>query len=62
MKLVRFGGRDAERSGMIDAAGAIRDLYGHISAITADNFTGDFLRPPCHHRILSLPKVRGEHY
>lgn len=42
MKLVRFGERDAEKPGLIDAGGAIRDLSGHISDITADSFTSDF--------------------
>ncbi|TDI55370.1 MAG: FAA hydrolase family protein [Alphaproteobacteria bacterium] len=42
MKLVRFGERDAEKPGLIDAGGAIRDLSGHISDISADSFTSDF--------------------
>ncbi len=42
MKLVRFGVPDAERPGMVDADGTIRDLSGHISDITADSFTSDF--------------------
>ncbi len=42
MKLVRFGERDSEKPGMIDAGGTIRDLSAHISDITADSFTSDF--------------------
>ncbi len=42
MKLVRFGERDAEKPGMVDANGAIRDLSSHISDITTDSFSDDF--------------------
>lgn len=31
MKLCRFGARGAERPGMIDAAGRLRDLSGHVT-------------------------------
>ena len=34
MKLVRYGERGAERPGLIDAAGALRDLSGEIEDIT----------------------------
>ncbi len=34
MKLVRYGKRGAEKPGMIDSAGKVRDLSAHISDIT----------------------------
>lgn len=33
MKLVRYGARGAEKPGLIDAAGALRDLSGHVPDI-----------------------------
>ena len=36
MKLVRFGAPGAEKPGLVDAKGTIRDLSGHIADITGD--------------------------
>ena len=36
MKLVRFGAPGAERPGVIDAQGAVRDLSAHVTDITGD--------------------------
>ena len=36
MKLVRFGAAGAEKPGLVDAAGTIRDLSGHIKDITGE--------------------------
>ncbi len=36
MKLVRYGERGAEKPGMIDATGALRDLSGHVADIAGD--------------------------
>ena len=36
MKLVRYGNRGSEKPGLVDAAGTIRDLSGHIADITGD--------------------------
>jgi 2,4-didehydro-3-deoxy-L-rhamnonate hydrolase len=36
MKLVRFGAPGAERPGLIDAQGAVRDLSAHVPDITGD--------------------------
>lgn len=36
MKLVRFGAPGAEKPGLIDAQGAIRDLSAHVKDITGD--------------------------
>ena len=60
MKLVRFGDMGAERPGMMDAAGVLRDLSGHVddvSGATLDDATLDRLRAidPA-----SLPEVPGD--
>jgi len=47
MKLVRFGAPGAEKPGLVDAQGAVRDLSGHVKDIT-----GDMLSPA------SLDKLR----
>lgn len=36
MKLVRFGAAGAEKPGLVDASGVIRDLSGHIKDITGE--------------------------
>ena len=36
MKLVRFGPAGAEKPGLVDATGAIRDLSGHVKDINGD--------------------------
>ncbi len=48
MKLVRFGAPGAEKPGLVDAQGAVRDLSAHVQDIT-----GDTLSPA------SLDKLRG---
>jgi 2,4-diketo-3-deoxy-L-fuconate hydrolase len=48
MKLVRFGAPGAEKPGLVDAQGAVRDLSAHVKDIT-----GDTLSPA------SLEKLRG---
>ena len=40
MKLVRYGETGAERPGMIDPTGVLRDLSGHVTDIDA-NMLGD---------------------
>ena len=39
MKLVRFGAAGAEKPGLVDATGAIRDLSGHVKDITGDTLS-----------------------
>ena len=36
MKLVRFGAAGAEKPGLVDATGTVRDLSGHIADITGE--------------------------
>jgi 2,4-didehydro-3-deoxy-L-rhamnonate hydrolase len=39
MKLVRFGAVGAEKPGLVDAAGTLRDLSAHIADITGDTLS-----------------------
>ena len=39
MKLVRFGAFGAEKPGMVDAAGVIRDLSQHVKDITGETLS-----------------------
>jgi 2,4-didehydro-3-deoxy-L-rhamnonate hydrolase len=39
MKLVRFGGPGAERPGLVDAQGVIRDLSAHVTDITGETLS-----------------------
>ena len=48
MKLVRFGAPGAEKPGLVDGQGAVRDLSAHVKDIT-----GDVLGPA------SLDKLRA---
>ncbi|MEE8445211.1 MAG: 2-hydroxyhepta-2,4-diene-1,7-dioate isomerase, partial [Alphaproteobacteria bacterium] len=59
MKLVRYGEAGAERPGLVDAEGTLRDLSGEIADITPA-----VLAPEALDRLrgldpLSLPKVAG---
>jgi 2-keto-4-pentenoate hydratase/2-oxohepta-3-ene-1,7-dioic acid hydratase in catechol pathway len=59
MKLVRYGAHRAEKPGLIDAAGGVRDLSGFI-----DDIAGDSLLPECLDRLRKLdperlPQVKG---
>ena len=59
MKLLRYGAPGAEKPGMLDAAGEIRDLSDHVADITGavlDDASLDNLRAldPA-----SLPKVES---
>lgn len=49
MKLVRFGAVGAERPGLVDAAGAVRDLSAHVP-----DFVGDALGPATLERLRAL--------
>jgi 2-keto-4-pentenoate hydratase/2-oxohepta-3-ene-1,7-dioic acid hydratase in catechol pathway len=49
MKLVRFGAPGAERPGLVDAQGAVRDLSAHVSDIT-----GETLAPATLDRLRKL--------
>ena len=49
MKLVRFGANGAEKPGIVDAQGNIRDLSGHVS-----DFSGTYLDPAALAKLKSI--------
>lgn len=57
MKLVRFGEAGAERPGVLDAEGAIRDLSGVVPDIAGDVLTKEGLDHIRRHDPASLPKA-----
>jgi len=59
MKLVRYGRAGAEKPGVIDAAGAVRDLSRVVDDITADVLSPAGLKRLRGVRVERLPLVRG---
>jgi 2-keto-4-pentenoate hydratase/2-oxohepta-3-ene-1,7-dioic acid hydratase in catechol pathway len=57
MKLIRWGAKGGEKPGLVDAAGALRDLSGHVSEITPDLLSPDGLKRLAGIDAASLPKV-----
>lgn len=57
MKLCRFGPRNAEKPGIIDGDGRIRDLSGHVDDITSDVLGADGLARLAAIDVSSLPLV-----
>src|SRR5690606_11104780 len=55
MKLVRFGAAGAEKPGLIDADGKVRDLSGVVSDIAGDVLGRDGLARLKAHDTASLP-------
>jgi 2-keto-4-pentenoate hydratase/2-oxohepta-3-ene-1,7-dioic acid hydratase in catechol pathway len=59
MKLLRYGPSGAERPGLCDAAGRIRDLSDHLSDLTVDNLTPTALATLRALVVEELPIVEG---
>ena len=59
MKLLRYGPAGQEKPGILDAAGAIRDLSGVIPDITGDVLSPAALAKIAALDVNSLPKVTG---
>jgi 2,4-diketo-3-deoxy-L-fuconate hydrolase len=59
MKLVRYGRAGAEKPGMIDAAGGVRDLSRVVKDITADALSPAGLRRLRALKVERLPLARG---
>ncbi|MEG1114555.1 MAG: 2-hydroxyhepta-2,4-diene-1,7-dioate isomerase, partial [Janthinobacterium sp.] len=57
MKLMRYGPKGAEKPGLIDAHGAVRDLSGVLSDITGATLGKDGLATLAAVDIDSLPVV-----
>ena len=60
MKLLRYGPAGAEKPGLMDATGTIRDLSGHVADITPAELSPDNLRRLASIDPVSLPKVEGQ--
>ena len=60
MKLVRYGEAGAEKPGLIDAAGVLRDLSGEIADITPDVLAPDALDRLRALDAGALPQVPGD--
>ncbi|MFP1630802.1 fumarylacetoacetate hydrolase family protein [Zhengella sp. ZM62] len=59
MKLVRYGNPGAEKPGLIDAEGALRDLSAHVADITGATISDESLARLAALDTASLPKVEG---
>jgi 2-keto-4-pentenoate hydratase/2-oxohepta-3-ene-1,7-dioic acid hydratase in catechol pathway len=59
MKLLRYGAKGAERPGLLDASGKIRDLSEHVTDIAADALTPDSLQRLAALDPQTLPLVDG---
>ncbi|MCP4182096.1 MAG: fumarylacetoacetate hydrolase family protein [Hyphomicrobiales bacterium] len=59
MKLLRYGPKGAEKPGIIDATGKIRDLSNHIDDVCGDSLSPDSLREIADIDITTLPAVEG---
>src|SRR6476620_777303 len=59
MKLLRYGNPGAEKPGLLDSNGAIRDLSGVVSDIAGDTLLPDSLAKLRTLDPASLPKVNG---
>jgi 2-keto-4-pentenoate hydratase/2-oxohepta-3-ene-1,7-dioic acid hydratase in catechol pathway len=60
MKLVRYGRPGAEKPGLIDADGTLRDLSEVVEDVTADVLTGAGLKRLRGVKTAKLPVVRGK--
>ena len=60
MKLVRFGSREDERPGLLDAQGKIRDLSGVVSDIDGQVLSPSVLQELAALNIESLPAASGQ--
>ena len=59
MKLLRYGPAGAEKPGLLDAEGAIRDLSGVVGDISGSVLTPDGLKKLAAIDVNTLPKVAG---
>jgi 2,4-didehydro-3-deoxy-L-rhamnonate hydrolase len=60
MKLVRYGKAGAEKPGLVDAEGALRDLSGVVADIAGDVLSPKSLARLAKIKVETLPKVRGK--
>lgn len=60
MKLLRFGPSGAEKPGILDASGTIRDLSGHVDDVAGSTLTPESLDALRRINPETLPVVTGE--
>src|ERR1700759_708788 len=60
MKLVRYGNKGAERPGLVDKSGQLRDLSGHIKDLDGAAYSPDSLKKLAAIDTASLPAVSGK--
>ena len=59
MKLLRYGPKGAEKPGLLDANGQIRDLSGHVADLTGDVLSPEGLKTLAAIDPATLPLVEG---
>ncbi len=57
MKLIRWGAKGAEKPGLVDQGGGVRDLSGHVAEITPDLLSPEGLKPLSAIDAVGLPKI-----
>ncbi|WP_407148866.1 fumarylacetoacetate hydrolase family protein [Bradyrhizobium sp. ORS 86] len=60
MKLVRYGEKGAEKPGLIDKSGQLRDLSAHLKDLTGDAYAPEQLKKLAGLDPASLPAVSGK--
>ena len=60
MKLVRYGEKGAEKPGLIDKSGQLRDLSAHLKDLTGDAYAPESLKKLAALDPASLPAVSGK--
>jgi len=60
MKLVRYGNKGAEKPGLVDKSGQLRDLSGHIKDLDGEAYSPASLKKLAEIDPASLPAVSGK--
>lgn len=60
MKLVRYGEKGAEKPGLIDKSGQLRDLSAHVKDLTGEAYSPESLKKLAAIDPASLPAVSGK--
>ena len=60
MKLVRYGAQGAEKPGLIDKSGQLRDLSAHVKDLNGAAYAPDSLKKLAAIDAASLPAVSGK--
>ncbi|MBR0719850.1 fumarylacetoacetate hydrolase family protein [Bradyrhizobium liaoningense] len=60
MKLVRYGEKGAEKPGLIDKSGQLRDLSAHLKDLTGEAYSPESLKKLASIDPASLPAVSGK--